>query len=114
MFCHEQDSRMPDSVTARTAASRRQHRIAHGPVRQSSFREHTYEGVRNPYVIIINNVNFYTMPAPRSGAVADFKNVEKFLTEAGFKTIKYYPDVRRDEMLQYFQCAREDDSLGKS
>ena len=114
MFCHEQDSRMPDSVTARTAARSRQHRIAHGPVRQSSFREHTYEGVQNPYIIIVNNVNFYTMPAPRSGAVADLENVKKFFTEAGFKTIKYYLDVRRDEMLQYFQCAREDDSLGKS
>ena len=84
-----------------------------GSTRKSSVSQ-TYEGVQNPYVIIINNVNFYTMPAPRNGAETDLENLKKFFTEAGFKTVKSYCDVRRDEMLQYFQCAREDDSLGKS
>ena len=67
-------------------------------VRQNTV-EPIYDGLRNPYVLVINNVNFFRDPAPRHGAVVDWHNLKSFFDKAGFKTVKYYPDKRKAEML---------------
>ena len=71
-------------------------------VRQNTD-DRTYDGVRNPYVLVINNVNFFRNPAPRHGAAVDWHNLKSFFDKAGFKTVLYHPDLRTDKMLSILE-----------
>jgi hypothetical protein len=82
--------------------------------KQSSFMEQAvYDGIRDPYIIMINNVNFKKRPAPRNGAEADTKNLRKFLHEAHFNTVKCHFDVKKDEMMSIFKEAQKNFNLCK-
>ena len=72
-----------------------------------------YEGIRNPYVLVINNVNFYKNPRPRNGASHDRDNVRSFVKEAGFKTFIEHFDLSGQNMLDLLEQTRQNGALGK-
>lgn len=80
-------------------------------IKQASFLEQVYDGLKDPYVILINNVNFKKRPAPRNGAEVDTNNLRKFLKKAHFDTVKCYFDVKKDDMLEIFYKAQKDQNL---
>lgn len=72
-----------------------------------------YDGIRNPYVLIINNVNFWSVPEPRTGAQHDLDNVMSFVKRAGFKTVVQCPDLRKSKLLDLLEETRQSEVLGK-
>lgn len=72
-----------------------------------------YDGIRNPYVLIINNVNFWHIPQPRTGAQHDLDNVMSFIKKAGFKTVVQCPDLRKSKLLDLLEETRQSEVLGK-
>lgn len=75
-------------------------------------RDQAYDGIRNPYVLVINNVNFYGDPRPRNGASHDLMNVERFVKEAGFKSFNHF-DLSKHGMLDILEQTRQNGKLGK-
>ena len=82
-------------------------------IKQPSTLDHAYDGLRNPYVILINNVNFKKRPAPRNGAEVDTRNLKRFLETARFNTVKCYFDIKKDDMMTIFRNAQKDYNLSK-
>ncbi|XP_058951212.2 caspase-3 isoform X2 [Pocillopora verrucosa] len=76
-------------------------------------KDQVYEGVQNPYVLVINNVNFKEDPVPRNGAEHDLKNVETFLREAGFESVEKRYDLEKKEMMAAFDETRKSIESGK-
>lgn len=74
-------------------------------------KDQEYEGVRNPYVLVINNVNFNRDPRPRNGAKHDQENVERFVREAGFSCVLRHFDLPRREMLILLEEIRKSEAL---
>ena len=73
-----------------------------------------YDGIRNPYVLVINNVNFIKpAPWPRNGASHDRDNIRSFVKEAGFKTVVERFDLSKENMLHVFEQTRKYVALGK-
>ena len=73
-----------------------------------------YDGIRNPYVLVINNVNFIKpSPWPRNGASHDRDNIRSFVKEAGFKTVVERFDLSKENMLHVFEQTRRNGALGK-
>jgi len=70
-----------------------------------------YDGIRNPYVLVINNVNFHYIVQPRTGAKSDERNVDAFVEEAGFKTVVKSFDLRKKEMLELLDKTQRDVAL---
>ena len=75
--------------------------------------DHVYEGLRDPYVLVINNVNFIKNPVPRNGAEFDLKKVETFAKEAGFQAVKQHKDLTKQEMVRILDETRKKRELGK-
>ena len=75
-------------------------------------KDQAYDGIRNPYVLVVNNVNFYGDPRPRNGASHDLKNVERFVKEAGFKSVTRQFDLSKHEMLDLLEKTRLNGELG--
>ena len=72
------------------------------------FPEHQeYDGIRNPYVLIINNANFYRLPLPRRDAINDRELVRRFVKEAGFRSVVEHFDLRRIDMMHVLETALE-------
>lgn len=76
-------------------------------------KDQVYEGVQNPYVLVINNVNFKEDPVPRNGAEHDLENVETFLREAGFESVEKRYDLEKKEMMAAFDETRKSIESGK-
>ena len=74
--------------------------------------DHVYDGIRNPYVLVINNVNFHYIVQPRTGAKSDERNVDTFVEEAGFKTVVKRFDLRKKKMLELLDKTQRDVALG--
>ncbi|XP_074635075.1 caspase-3-like [Acropora palmata] len=70
--------------------------------------DEAYDGIRNPYVLVINNVNFYSTkdPRPRNGASHDRDNIRAFVEEAGFEKFEEHFDLTKEEMLDLFEETR--------
>lgn len=70
--------------------------------------DEAYDGIRNPYVLVINNVNFYFTkdPRPRNGASHDRDNIRKFVEEAGFEKFEEHFDLTKRQMLDLFEETR--------
>ena len=68
--------------------------------------------IRNPFILLINNVNFHTMPAPRGGAFADIENLFEFFRDSCFTSIVEYYDLRQDQMLELLENTRTNLALG--
>ncbi|PFX24689.1 Caspase-3 [Stylophora pistillata] len=75
--------------------------------------DHVYEGLRDPYVLVINNVNFIKNPVPRNGAEFDLKKVETFAKEAGFQAVKQHKDLTKQEMVRILDETRKKRELDK-
>jgi len=77
--------------------------------------DQAYDGIRNPYVLVINNVNFYKDPRPRNGARHDLDNLKRFMKEAGFRSgeERIYSDLRKKQMLNILELTRLDGALGE-
>ena len=72
-----------------------------------------YREIRNPYVLVINIVNFIKDPGPRNGAKHDQDNVERFVREAGFSSVLWYFDLEKQDMLKLLEETRKNADLGK-
>ena len=74
-----------------------------------------YDGIKNPYVLVINNVNFpfNIDPRPRNGASHDRDNLRTFVKEAGFKTVVERFDLPKKKMLEVLEETRLMASLGR-
>lgn len=83
------------------------------PVRDQLPDDQAYEGLRNPYVLVINNVNFIKDPVPRNGAEHDLENVETFFTKAGFTSVRKYYDLPKHKMVDILDETRKRSELGK-
>lgn len=81
--------------------------------RHSYPEDQAYDGIRNPYVVVINNVNFYKDPRPRNGARHDRDNVRRFMKEAGFRSVAEHFDLRKKEMLDILELTRQNGALGE-
>lgn len=70
--------------------------------------DEAYDGIRNPYVLVINNVNFYFTkdPRPRNGASHDRDNIRAFVEEAGFEKFEEHFDLTKRQMLDLFEETR--------
>lgn len=75
--------------------------------------DHAYDGIKNPYVLVINNVNFYNDPRPRNGARHDRDNLKRFIKEAGFRSVKEHFDLRKQQMLDILEETRLNGALGE-
>lgn len=75
--------------------------------------DQAYNGIKNPYVLVINNVNFYKDPRPRNGARHDLDNLERFMKEAGFRSVDRHFDLRKKQMLDILERTRLDGALGE-
>ena len=75
--------------------------------------DQAYDGIKNPYVLVINNVNFYKDPRPRNGAHHDRDNVRRFIEEAGFRSVQEHFDLRRKQMLHILEQTRQNGALGE-
>lgn len=75
--------------------------------------DQVYDGVRNPYVLVINNVNFIKDPVPRNGAKFDLRKVETFAKEAGFQAIRKHRDLTKQQMVYILDEIRKNRELGK-
>lgn len=75
--------------------------------------DHAYDGIKNPYVLVINNVNFYNDPRPRNGAGHDRDNLKRFIKEAGFRSVKEHCDLRKTQMLDILEQTRLNGVLGE-
>ena len=77
--------------------------------------DQAYDGIKNPYVLIINNVNFYNDPRPRNGARHDLDNLKRFMKEAGFRSAekRIHHDLRKTEMLNILEGTRQNGALGE-
>lgn len=71
--------------------------------------DEVYDGIRNPFVLVINNVNFYNTrdPRPRNGAVHDLHNVRAFCEGAGFRTVVEHFDLTKEKMLKELEKIRQ-------
>lgn len=71
--------------------------------------DEVYDGIRNPFVLVINNVNFYNTrdPRPRNGAVHDLHNVRAFCEGAGFRTVVERFDLTKEKMLKELEKIRQ-------
>lgn len=72
-----------------------------------------YREIRNPYVLVINIVNFIKDPRPRNGAKHDQDNVERFVREAGFSNVLRHFDLDKQEMLKILEETRKNADLGQ-
>lgn len=72
-----------------------------------------YDGIRNPYVLLINNVNFTEDLQPRNGAGHDRDNIRAFVEEAGFEKFEEHFDLTKKEMLDLFEDTRLMGDLGE-
>ena len=72
-----------------------------------------YREIRNPYVLVINIVNFIKDPGPRNGAKHDQDNVERFVREAGFSNVLWHFDLDKQEMLKILEETRKNADLGQ-
>lgn len=79
---------------------------------QYAETDQAYDGIRNPYVLVINNVNFHKDPRPRNGASHDRDNVRRFLDEAGFRSVEHF-DLRKNEMMDILELTRQNGALGE-
>lgn len=75
--------------------------------------DQVYDGVRNPYVLVINNVNFIRDPVPRNGARFDLRKVETFAKEAGFQAVRQHRDLTKQQMVYILDEIRKNRELGK-
>ena len=77
--------------------------------------DEAYDGIRNPYVLVINNVNFYFTkdPRPRNGASHDRDNIRTFVEEAGFEKFEEHFDLTKRQMLDLFEETRLMGDLGE-
>ena len=75
--------------------------------------DQAYDGIKNPYVLVINNVNFYNDPRPRNGARHDLDNLKRFMKEAGFRSVKERFDLRKSQMLDILEETRLNGALGE-
>ena len=77
--------------------------------------DQAYDGIRNPYVLVINNVNFHNDPRPRNGARHDLDNLKRFMKEAGFPydEERIYSDLRKSQMLDILELTRQNGALGE-
>ncbi|KAK3697982.1 hypothetical protein QZH41_003967 [Actinostola sp. cb2023] len=84
-------------------------------VKQSSIdhEEQTYNGLRNPFVIVINNVKFTGNPLPRNGADTDEENLTKLLRQANFNAVEFFHNLNKKEMWDVFERKRKDPELGR-
>ena len=85
-------------------------------VARNSFPDdQAYDGIKNPYVLVINNVNFYNDPRPRNGARHDLDNLKRFMKEAGFRSFEehIHSDLRKTEMLDILEQTRLNWALGE-
>lgn len=68
--------------------------------------------LKNPYCVVIVNVNFQGIFPPRNGGEADVKNIEHLLTKkARFKAVHVYKDCRRREMLDIIDKVAVSDEM---
>ena len=83
--------------------------------RNYSPDDQAYDGIKNPFVLIINNVNFYNDPRPRNGAGHDLDNLKRFMKEAGFRFAEkdIYHDLRKTQMLDILEQTRRNGALGQ-
>lgn len=106
-----------DAAAKIPAVSRRlldENRNVYTPAKQRHLSEDdVYDGIRNPYVLVINNVNFYKDPRPRTGASHDRDNIRSFVKEAGFKTVVECFDLRKQDMLALLEKTRRMEALCK-
>ena len=72
-----------------------------------------YREIRNPYVLVINIVNFIKDPRPRNGAKHDQDNVERFVREAGFSNVLMHFDLDKQGMLKILEETRKNADLGQ-
>ena len=72
-----------------------------------------YREIRNPYVLVINIVNFIKDPRPRNGAKHDQDNVERFVREAGFSNVLMHFDLDKQGMLKILEETRKNADLGE-
>lgn len=70
-----------------------------------------YREIRNPYVLVINIVNFIKDPRPRNGAKHDQDNVERFVREAGFSNVLRHFDLDKQGMLKILEETRKNADL---
>jgi len=75
--------------------------------------DHAYDGIKNPYVLVMNNVNFYNDPRPRNGARHDRDNLKRFIKEAGFRSVKEHFDLRKKQMLDILEETRLNGALAE-
>lgn len=77
--------------------------------------DQAYDGIKNPYVLVINNVNFYNDPRPRNGARHDLDNLKRFMKEAGFRSVeeRIYYDLRKSQMLDILELTRLNGALAE-
>lgn len=77
--------------------------------------DQAYDGIKNPYVLVINNVNFFNDPRPRNGARHDLDNLKRFMKEAGFRSLeeRIYYDLRKSQMLDILERTRLNGALGE-
>lgn len=70
--------------------------------------DEAYDGIRNPYVLVINNVNFYFTKdlRPRNGASHDRDNIRTFVEEAGFEKLEEHFDLTKEQMLNLLEKTR--------
>ncbi|XP_044173683.1 caspase-3-like isoform X2 [Acropora millepora] len=90
--------------------------------------DEAYDGIRNPYVLVINNVNFHftkvprprngashdrdnireftKVPQPRNGATHDRENIREFVKEAGFEKFEEHFDLTKGQMLDLLEKTR--------
>lgn len=75
--------------------------------------DQVYDGIRDPYVLVINNANFYNSPGSRSGTFYDRGYVRRFVKEAGFRSVTEHFDLRKNEMLDVLELTRHKRALGE-
>lgn len=77
--------------------------------------DEAYDGIRNPYVLVINNVNFYFTKdlRPRNGASHDRDNIRTFVEEAGFEKLEEHFDLTKEQMLNLLEKTRLNGDLGE-
>ncbi|XP_078361362.1 uncharacterized protein LOC144645681 [Oculina patagonica] len=63
------------------------------------LEDQAYDGIRNPYVLVINNANFKSSPRPRDEALYEREYVRIFVREAGFQSVEEYFDLTSEGML---------------
>ncbi|XP_068681135.1 caspase-3-like [Montipora foliosa] len=83
--------------------------ISYAPRLHQRPIDEAYNGISNPYVLVINNVNFLSSKdsRPRNGANHDRDNIRAFVKEAGFENVVERSDLSGEEMLELMEKTRQ-------